>query len=172
MDRNKNAGFSLIELVVAVAILAVFSIGVCMTVFTSSSRNARSVATEINSALSEARVQALSKSDASLEFAYDDSLGKYVLKPSYNSEMVLNGSNRVKIQYTESVNIGDAETLVDVTDTDTLTLTYDRSTGGFQPIRTDGTDKYYCRSIRISGGSKTYVIKLSTETGRNTLSTE
>jgi prepilin-type N-terminal cleavage/methylation domain-containing protein len=173
--KNKNAGFSLIELIVVVAILAVLSTGVVITVLSSSSYGAQQVAKEIDSALTEARVQALSKSDAWIEIEYDDSLKKYVIKTSYASDLVLSGSSRITISYTKSENVGDAEVTTKVTSTDKLGLKYDRSTGAFKYIVTDvetgATDgSNYCRSIKISGGSKTYEIKLSQKTGRHTLS--
>jgi prepilin-type N-terminal cleavage/methylation domain-containing protein len=164
---KKDAGFSLIELVVVVAILAVMTTGVMVSVYTSASYNAKQVAQEIDSALTECRVQALSKTDAWMQIAYDDSLKKYVIKTSYATDQVLSGSNRVTISYTKPNDDGSDVETVELTGSNTLTLKYNRSSGAFLPIVEDGAK--YCSSILISSGSKTCEITLSQLTGRHTL---
>lgn len=124
-----NRGLSLIELVVTIAIMAIVSTGVVISVYSSAGWKAKKAITEMDQVLSETRVQALSKTQAWMELT--KSGDDYVLKTSYASDVVLDG--RFTITY--HTNDG-AVTDVAVQD---MILSFDRASGAFSGLYTDST---------------------------------
>jgi prepilin-type N-terminal cleavage/methylation domain-containing protein len=172
---KKDAGFSLIELVVVIAIMAILGSGVFISVFSSSAYRARQAAREIDSVLTETRVQALSKEGAWMEIdCVDTAKKKYVIKTSYSEDITVGGG--ITITYEVAGSSGTKSITGNDITANALALSYNRSTGGFTPMLiataedgtyTSGSD--YCSKITITGGSRTYVINLSRNTGRHTL---
>lgn len=178
MKRNK--GFSLIELVVVIAIMSIFTVGVVTIVISQSDWYCRKAADEIDAALSETRSQALAKSSAWMELAYDATDG-YVIRSSYAGDTVL--GNRCVVTF--ETNAGGSAP-VDV-QTTPLILSYARASGAFLPritsvnqtTESDGmsiaTYNYagtseYCTKITVTGtngGGKTYELTLYPETGKH-----
>lgn len=166
LKQNKNSGFSLIELMVVVAILGIVAVGMSVIVLSTSSYRQKQTVQEISSSLSETRVQALSKSNAWMEIKQNTD-GSYVISTSYAGDVIL--TKDCTIGYTKE---GDAA-VVPISMSNSLILTYDRSTGGFADIKTRNADNSlsgtgaYCESITVSKGSKALVITLYKETGKH-----
>lgn len=163
-----NRGLSLIELVVTIAIMAIVSTGVVVSVYSSAGWKAKKAITEMDQALSETRVQALSKTQAWMELT--KSGDDYVLKTSYASDVVLDG--RFTITY--HTNDG-AVTDVAVQD---MILSFDRASGAFSGLYTDSTlqtsryvgasaEVLQCDEIIVTQGSREWKIRLYPETGKH-----
>lgn len=163
-----NRGLSLIELVVTIAIMAIVSTGVVISVYSSAGWKAKKAITEMDQALSETRVQALSKTQAWMELT--KSGDDYVLKTSYASDVVLDG--RFTITY--HTNDG-AVTDVAVQD---MILSFDRASGAFSGLYTDSTlqicryvgvsaEVLQCDEIIVTQGSREWKIRLYPETGKH-----
>ena len=152
-----DRGLSLIELVVVIAIMAVVATGMVVGVYSSATWKSKKAVEQIDQALSETRVQALSKTNAWMEIKYQGE--HYVLMTSYAADVILDGK---------------------------FTLTYDRSSGAFSGVKAsvstsadettyqsryaaDGITVLYCDRITITQGSREWNITLSPETGKHTV---
>ena len=166
MKQKRNKGFSLIELIVVIAILAIIAAGSATLFLSTSTYRAKQAVEEIRATMSETRMQALSKTNAWMELKQRAD-GTYVITTSYSGDAVLGSS--YTITYTKD---GDA-TAVPISTTNSLILTYDRSSGGFSDIKTRNADDSlsgtgaYCDSITVSKGPKNFVIRLYKDTGKH-----
>lgn len=164
---KKNAGFSLIELIVTVAILGILSAGVVTIVLSRSGREAQKAAKEISAALSETRAQALAKTQAWMKIKMNDD-GEYVIETSYSGNVTL--GKKCTISY-----VGGGSGTISKTEPP-LILSYDRASGAFYPVGSDNTtptfplSNGYCKTIIVSVGSnRMYELTLYTETGKHEL---
>ena len=176
---KNNKGFSLMELIVVIAILGVVIgyIGVrANVIFGYSAKEAR---TKIYSSLENLRVSALSKSRSSADTIksggglnpeldiyieiYQEGNGIYYV--SYHEDGlddVVNklGPKSILIQY----ELKDGTTHLVGNKGDGLFLAYNRSTGGFIPQGTGATNTV--NKIITSSADKTYVLDLMPSTGK------
>lgn len=172
---QNNKGFSLIELVVVIAIVAVLAGGSVLGIGSLAGWRVTNCASDIDSAMKNTRVNAMSKSSAYMQIRCDSD-GKYFLMESGKQEDSIAKGN-VSIRY--ETDKGD---VVDITDGSSLILSYNRSSGAFMPIITnvagDGTYTFltdsggayvYCRKIIVTNGRKTKTITLVKDTGKHTL---
>lgn len=173
---KKNSGYTLVELIVVIAIMAVMA-GSSVIAFASlRTYRAKTAKDEICNSLKETRTQAMAKQTEWMEI-YEDSDGLLRIRHSYNGNDTRLGGY-LHISYT--VEGAAAET--EITGTNTLILTYDRATGGFEGIKTSttadangklpnmmsGSSVVYCRTIHVQNQAKNkgYTITLNKETGR------
>ena len=156
----KNRGFSLIELIVVVAIMAVALAVGGYALSAISLANAKNCATEIKSSLEKTRTQACSTDNATtsaeLILYRDTSTNKVCIKKNFEGDVKEIGGNKVAVEYklkgtTQFVPLGNQE--------NALRFGFDRSTGGFK-----GTN--LVEQIRIMSGGKTYTLTCYALTGK------
>ena len=151
--KGKDKGFSLVELIVVIAMMAVAVTVTSLALSNITLANAKKCATELRTALELARVETTGRvaGDAPVIRLYKDDGSIYLKAGDAGAEEIGNGS--VKVQYrTES-----GGTLADLDDTG-LQFQYKKSTGGF--ARMDA------KEIVISGAYREYVITLYETTGK------
>lgn len=163
MKRN-NRGFSLVELIVVVAILGVCVGIVAASISAISSSQARKCAASIDAALSRCRVSAMSRAgEVYLTLSVDGDGVVTVAQYEKNGDAVTEissdavGSSRCGVSY-QVKGAADAAAL----DASGLTLSFDRDTGAFDFT---GNAKGVLTSITVSGGGRSYVITLDALTG-------
>lgn len=149
----KNKGFSLIELIVVIAIMAVAMAIGGYALSAVSLANAKSCANEINSALEMTRTHACSSDNQSNVKFYRESDGTLMMKKNYEGVAKKIGSKVVILEYS----VDDGKNYEKVTDTTGITFTFNRSSGAF-------TSEY--DSLRISSGGKRYTIICYLLTGK------
>jgi prepilin-type N-terminal cleavage/methylation domain-containing protein len=184
---KKNAGVSLVEMIVVVAILGVLATVTGTIVFSRSSWETRSAAERITSALGETRTNTLAKSNGWMKIAYDSQKSRYVISTSYGTSEEL--GRRVQIFYTTDESISGTE--YELQSNNPLILSFSRGSGAFQGMisdiyettASDGRVLYSfayrtreennvtvnvnCTKIRIADGSShEYEITLYPMTGR------
>lgn len=177
---KKNAGFSLIELIVTVAIMGILSAGVVTIVLSRSNWEVKKASKEVSAALSETRAQALSRANAWMQIKYDGTKG-YVISTSYSGDVVLGKSCTVSYGVR-----GDSSTQ-QIDGSHPFILSYDRASGAFLPVigsvststADDGsrlaTYNYLagdplCEKITIVAGNNIgYELTLYPETGKHEL---
>lgn len=171
-----NKGFSFIEAIVVIAIMAVLAVGVVVAIGSLAGWRVTDCASDVDAALKETKVNAMSKFSAYMEIRYDGASGDYFLQESgLDAEKIASGN--ITITYT--TNKGD---VIGVEDGVPLIISYDRSSGAFKPVISsvadDGTfsfltdsdgDYVYCSQIVITNGSKTKTITLVKDTGKHSL---
>lgn len=163
---NNNMGYSLIELVIVIAIIALIISTVFYSVIMVFSANAKSCANNIQRTIADCKVTTMGKSSAYMElyrdtdqnvytrmYVMDNSSGSYV--PSEPQKV---GTNRVYVAYTPK---GGAET--ELLAGDTIEIRFDRASGGFAK---DGSGNIY-EMLHVQAGSKKYEIVLTELTGKS-----
>lgn len=160
--NSDNRGLSLIELIVVVAILGIVSVGATSSLGLLYSTSAKEAATKLNSAMAKTRVEAMSKSQASLRLYEKDS--EYYVQLIVNDKeesIVQIGNSRVDITYVRS----DHQDQVLELPSKGVLLEFNRETGGLKPLE-DGGGNAYCKKIIITSGNRTYNVVCERLTGK------
>ncbi|MBD5506548.1 MAG: prepilin-type N-terminal cleavage/methylation domain-containing protein [Lachnospiraceae bacterium] len=169
MDNKRylkdNRGYSLVELIIVIALIALIISTVFYSLIMVFSANAKSCANDIQRAIADCKVTTMGRSSAYMELYRDtdqhvytrmyvrDSSGTYV--PSEPQEV---GSSRVYVAYTPK---GGVET--ELTAGNKIEIRFDRANGGFTK---DGSGNIY-EKLHVVGGSKNYEIVLTELTGKS-----
>ena len=157
----KNRGFSLIELIVVVAIMAVALAVGGYSLSAISLANAKNCATEIKSSLEKTRTQACSSdnstSTATLSLYRDSASNKVCISKNYEGTPKEIGSKAVSVRYRLK-----GDTSYQDLGTTALKFGFDRSTGGFKSV--DGAT--IVEEIQISSGGRTYTLTCYGLTGK------
>lgn len=174
--KIKNGGYTLVELIVVIAIMVVLA-GSSVIAF-ASLRNyrAKTAKDEICNNLKEARTEAMAKKTAWMQICEDSDGLK--IETSYRGDKRLHGN--IHISYTATGSATETE----INASNSLILTYARVSGAFEGIKTsttadadgklpnqmNGSDIVYCETIHIQNGARTkgYTITLNQETGKFT----
>lgn len=178
---KNNKGFSIIELIVVLAVVAVLTSVVSMSVGFVFGLDAKECAQELDDYLKMTKTSALSKDAQELKIYRKASDNKYyvdfieyslntgaggtpVLKPrTLKTECI--GKETVTIEYVLTDSSGYKKT---IDDTHSITIGYDRSTGAFQKVKENSSvTTKYCSSIIITRGSREYILELVPETGKH-----
>lgn len=177
--NNKNGGFSLVELIIVVAIMAIVVGVIGLSVGTLTGRKTAKCADEIVSTLERARVLTLGKEQNQVEFVLlqDSSTGEYRARVYQGGNIV---SDRIvgKEPITIQVYFDDDPTPYNLSQlkgtfpyasaTDGLHLVFNRASGAFEEKTCAAADvvKDYCKKIVISNGTRTITITTVGRTGK------
>lgn len=176
--NNKNAGFSLVELIVVIAIMAVLVglAGLSMSVVTG--RRVGKVADELASSLERARVLTLGKKENAVECVVYYENGTYFAQILQGDAEV---SNRnlgrdpiaVEVHFDDGTTSGLEQITGNAsahasTDRSGLHILFDRASGAFveNTNLAGGAARKYCEKIVISNGSRTAEVILVGPTGK------
>ncbi len=167
--KLNNEGYSLIELVIVMAIIAVIMSTVFYSIILIFSANAKSTANDIQRAIGDCKVTTMGRTEAYMEL-YRDASNQNVYTKMYiwdstapapdfvESEPQKVGPGKVTVKYRVS---GGTET--ELLAGDKIEIWFDRATGGFKEDRSGNIYDL----IRVEGGSKNYEIKLIKLTGKS-----
>lgn len=167
--KKDNGGYSIVELIIVLAIISALMGTAFYSVTLIFSANAKSTANDIQRAIGDCKVTAMGKSAAYMELYRDaanenvytrmyvrDSSGTYVV-----SEPQKVGPARVTVKYRASGGAVGTET--ELSAGGSIQIWFDRATGGF---KADGSGNLY-EAICVEGGSKKYEIELTELTGKS-----
>ena len=181
-NNNKNGGFSLVELIVVIAIMAVLTGIASMSLASVMGVSVKQCARDIQSAANQTRVSTLGKDEVimtitkgnkakSSEAYYctivtKDGLGK----TTENEEKI--GKSNLGITYVLSDSKGNKTSDITLDDTHSLTIKFNRGTGAMAPcMKSDGSSggDYYCMQIKVKKNSTEKIISFYPETGKVSL---
>lgn len=181
-NNNKNGGFSLVELIVVIAIMAVLTGIASMSLASVMGVSVKQCARDIQSAANQTRVSTLGKDEVimtitkgnkakSSEAYYctivtKDGLGKTI----ENEEKI--GKSNLGITYVLCDSKGNKTSDITLDDTHSLTIKFNRGTGAMAPcMKSDGSSggDYYCMQIKVKKNSTEKIISFYPETGKVSL---
>lgn len=158
-----NGGYSIIELIIVLAIIAIIMSSVFYSIVLVFSANAKSCANNIQRSIGDCKVTTMGKSEAYMRL-YRDTDGSvytemYVAEngaaPALSGERQKVGTNKVEVGYVDGSDIP-------LLEGDEILISFDRSNGGFS----DKYDRIY-EEIYVKGGTKDYRIKMIKLTGKS-----
>ena len=166
--NNKNGGFSLVELIIVVAIMAIVVGVIGLSVGTLTGRKTAKCADEIVSTLERARVLTLGKEQNQVEFVLlqNSSTGEY------RAQIYQGGTITIQVYFDDDstpYNLSQLKgTLPYASATDGLHLVFNRASGAFEEKTCAAADavKDYCKKIVISNGTRTITITTVGRTGK------
>lgn len=174
--EKKNGGYTLVELIVVIAIMVVLAGGSVVAFASLRNYRAKTAKDQICNNLKEARTEAMAKKTEWMQICKDSDGLK--IKTSYRSAGDTMLSGNIHVSYTEK----GSSTEIEIDSSHSLILTYARVTGAFEGIKTsttpdangklpnqmNGSSVVYCEKIHIENGARTkgYTITLNQETGK------
>ncbi len=184
---KNNKGYSLVELIVVIAIIAVLGVGATWSIILVFSANAKTCANDIVGAISECKIETMSKGQGSVKLKiYRDGAGgtiysELLFKDASGDWSFKNGTpetgyagEREKVGASRC-SVGTSDGADDIpTSRDTAwEIYFNRSTGSFADgtgVTSGGatTQALLDNGIWVMGGSKNYYIKLEKLTGKTT----
>lgn len=177
--NNKNSGFSLVELIIVIAIMAIVVTVAGLSVGTLTGRRVRKCADEIVSTIERARVLTLGKEQNNVEcvISYDSTDKEYhamvyqVINgtPTEVSDRVV-GRDPIQVQVyfdddTHAYSLtGLKGALPYASSTQGLHLVFNRASGAFEAgtCEAGGTKKNFCKRIVVSNSDGTRRIEITT----------
>ncbi len=162
-----NGGYSIVELIIVIAIIAVIVATATYSVKMIFSSNAKACANDLQRAIADCKVTTMGKAgtETFLEISGEDSgIYSQMTIDGVAQEQQKIGSNRVTVLCKKGSLADDGAGSVDITNGGKVKIAYDRSTGSFTKATTDSFD-----TIVIKGGSKEYELKLIGLTGKTEL---
>lgn len=171
--RKNNKGYSLVELIVVIAIISVVGLGAMWSIIMVFSANAKTCANDIIGAISECKITTMSKGQGNVRvIIYRSSNGNI-----YSELQMRESSTGAWTAVRESEKIGARRCSVGATDgADDLPdkasaweIYFDRSSGSFLYSTDPGKPNTSVTEIYVQGGRKNYRIKLEELTGKTIL---
>ncbi len=157
---KKQHGFTLVEVMVAVAIMGVLASTIGITMGVLLGQRVKSMAADTKSVLQGTQMVSFSQDDAYVEMKQNGNKAQVVAYSSGGKEILrADGSN---VQLTISINNGTYIPL-----NGPVSIRFDRQTGGLKPLADGTTD--YISAIRVSNGNRTITLKISKLTGKVTI---
>ena len=163
--KKNNKGFSLVELIIIIAIMAVLTVAVISYSGMIGDSHARKCAKEIESTLSDTKVCAMSRAEAKM-IIYANNNGVYVttVQTGRGTETKKIGQKGVKVEYCEARN-SDAYTQVGTTEATGVVIQFDRASGACKKMDSGN----YCYGFKVTAGDSVYKVVIEPLTGKTTV---
>lgn len=167
LHRN-NTGYSLVELIIVIAIMAALIGTAFLSITMVFGANAKTCANNIQRAIADCKVTTMGKKEAYMELYRDTDGNVYTKLYVYEQngaaptegEPQKMGNSRVWVGYAKAgENPEDARSLEAG---DSVVIKFDRGSGSF-----DKTTHGECAQIVVRGGSKNYALELTQLTGKS-----
>lgn len=170
-------GFSLIEILVALAIMGVMSGLLIVSMGIIPRTDAKACANGLKTAIGQTKILTMGKKQTTFELKHDSTDGKYYtveitddgMGNVTTSDPELCGKRNVVVSYhIESTGVEPADdegSFIPLNKGDSLTLSFDRGSGKEIQGGSPGASTL-CDAIMVQGGGATYMIRIYTATGK------
>ncbi len=161
---KKDRGFTLVEVMVVLAIMAVLTGMIGLSISVIAGQRLKSAVSDTKSLMQSAQTVAMSKKDCVVEFALNSD-GECVITSKVNGgdkqlkEIVVHKKISVSVKTVSGINY-------EVDGGNTVTIFYNRETGGFAKCQVNGIEQDIPVEISFSKGDRTIVLELATYTGK------
>ena len=159
---KRNQGYSLVELIVVIAIMAVLTGTSVISVNMIGSFKAKECAKNIQSCINKTRVSTMGRNSVVLHL-YQGADGSIYAQTTTNGtadEPQVIGKKSVTVRYTDGDDLGTATEL----DASGVYIEFDRSSGTMK-LPSSGPS-IYVHKIAVSQGNRTFVLTIYKETGK------
>lgn len=177
--RKNNKGYSIQELIIVIAIMAILVGFATISVSIITGWDARECAEEIESHLNHVRTNALSKLGAEMRITRDGTSDEYTIEyVEYNFQGDASGSLVEVATVTRTYLIGKENVTIEcffddgtdliISDLQNVSLGFDRSSGAFTEVKINDLTRsnVYCTSMEITRAGTTYAINMVPKTGK------
>lgn len=171
MKQNNN-GYSLVEIIIVIAIMAILTGGIFFSVNMVFGANAKTCANDLRGAITQCKVNAMGKSDAALEIFRDSSNQCIYARQWINDGSGWQSRDREKISNAR-VNVtytADGVNFQELDDSHPVFIGFDRSSGAFRECTdpNSGALNSYpiYQEFRVTGGSRAFTVELTRLTGK------
>lgn len=168
--RKDNKGYSLVELIVVIAIVSVLGLGALWSIVMVFSANAKTCANDIMGAISECKVMTMSKGQGNVRvIIYRSSNGNIYSELQMRES---SGSGWTAAHEAEKIgarkcSVGTADGADDLPDkANAWEIYFDRSSGSFLYSSDPGKPNTSVTEIYVQGGHRNYHIRLEELTGK------
>lgn len=160
VNRREDGGYSIVELIIVVAIIAAVIAVAGYSIVMIFSANAKACANDLQRAFTDCKVTTMGKAEAYLElYGQDGCVYSLMTVDGKTGEPQKVGTNRVSVTCEK-----DGAETKDISGGEKIKIVYDRSAGSFADAKMDDFD-----TIVIAGGGRTYELKLIRLTGKTEL---
>lgn len=170
--KKNNDGYSLVEIIIVIAIMMILTGGIFYSVNMVFGANAKTCANDLRGAIAQCKINAMGKSDAALEIFRDSTNQCIYARQWTNDGSGWNSNEREKIS---NARVGvtyttDGASYQELDDTHPVFIGFDRSSGSFQECTDPGTgviNSYpIYQEFRVTGGSRSFTVELTRLTGK------
>lgn len=159
-----NRGYSLIELIVTLAVIVIVGSGAIMGIGLLSGTDAKKCIGKLEDGLKLTKTICMSKENGKLELSRDAS-GDYYMEITGSLKEKI-GKSSLTVLYTTGSGASAVDT--NLVNGSSLSLSFKRGSGIFNPVGTDGAGQpIYCTKIAVTQNSTTKTITLIPETGKH-----
>ena len=162
-----NKGLSLIEVIIVICIMTVFVGIVSVGVGSVMTKPADECAEKLVSSINNARVSAMGKMNYELIIKQDGDKAEIFIEVNGKSTRI--GKKGIEVTCTKAKKDGTSASSFYLNSAQKVTLSFDRSTGGFKPVKIGDSSvdpDYYLTQIVVTMGSRSSTIKLVPITGK------
>lgn len=170
IDKD-NSGYSIVELIIVIAIMAIVMGSVFLSVILIFSANAKTCANDIQRSIADCKVTTMGKSEAYMELWRDADGNIYTQMHVWDSSTgAFDAQDRQKVGtkkvYVGYVKEGEADTdaVELLAGGSKVKIQFDRASGSFDEVSYQN-----CAKIIVQGGSKNYAIELVRLTGKSSV---
>lgn len=168
--EGHNQGYSLVELIVVITMVAIFSISAVYGIGMIGGWEMKKCVKQLDGAISETKMNAMSKGACELTITRDSD-------GNYDMQMVVGigekkhtlqkqriADKRISIYYVAE----DAATEYLITESNPLTISFDAGSGAYKPIKSTEVSGTYGKKLIVKMGTKhVTTIRLIKDTGRH-----
>lgn len=160
--RRNNKGFSYVELILVMAIIAIMIGLMSLTIGLVSRTNVNKAAEKLHATMNQARSTSVARgtTNGTLEISYDGSTYYYYVGDPTSADKADKKVELISAPAQIAYTVEGGTDLIPVGST--FTLRYEQATGAFKAI--SGTD--YCSTVVIYNGDKSATIQLYPATGK------